>query len=511
MKRFLLLLSIVVFPVCSAQASEIRSVPLNELAALGSSKPLPDLSGALPDGSGSRSQVAALSGGLRTNLLEPPMRDLVSGDGQEAGQDDFELKIPEEELPDADIPLTLNSKVEYFITYFQTAGRKAFARWLSRSERYIPMMKEVLRKNGLPEDLVYLAMIESGFTPHAVSVASAVGPWQFISGTGKRYALRIDQWIDERRDPLKSTVAAAMYLKELYAMFNNDWYLAAAGYNAGENKILRAIDRYNTRDFWEIAKGSYLKRETKDYVPKLLAAAIIAKEPARYGFADVAYLPPIEFDTVTIPSRTDLDVAAKLCDVNSGTLKELNPELRRGCTPPDYPDYQLKVPKGKGALFTEAYLKLPVDERYKERITYTRYRAKKRDSLESIARRFGTTAKVLAEVNKIHVGRKVRGRTLLVPVMVASGEPDAGVKKVARAEAPAREKSKKGFTKYYTVKRGDTIHSLAKRFNISTRILTAWNNLKGKFALRPGKRIIVAKYVEKKGSLVPLAGSEENG
>ena len=162
-------------------------------------------------------------------------------------------------------------------------------------------MKEILRKEGMPEDLVYLAMIESGFTPHAVSVANAVGPWQFISGTGKRYDLKINDWIDERRDPIKSTVAAALYLKELYALFNNDWYLAAAGYNAGENKILRAINMYDTRDFWEISKGSYLKPETKDYVPKLLAAAIIAKEPAKYGFADVAYLPAMDLDTVADP------------------------------------------------------------------------------------------------------------------------------------------------------------------------------------------------------------------
>src|SRR5512138_2640421 len=214
--------------------------------------------------------------------LELPATEVAVRETPAAG-DDFELRLPEEELPESDIPLTLNSKVEYFVRYFQTSGRNAFSRWLSRSERYIPMMKEVLKKEGLPEDLVYLAMIESGFSPHAYSVAAAVGPWQFMSATGKRYALRIDQWIDERRDPLKSSVAAALYLKELYSLFNNDWYLAAAGYNAGENKILRAIDMYNTRDFWEISRGSYLKRETKDYVPKLLAAAIIAKEPAKYG------------------------------------------------------------------------------------------------------------------------------------------------------------------------------------------------------------------------------------
>jgi len=473
-----------------------------ELAALGSASTLPDLSGSMPAGFDSRSRGgAAGTAGRRTGSLEASMRDLIVIEEQMDSDDDFELKLPEESLPESDIPLTLNAQVEYFIRYFQTSGRKGFAKWLSRSERYIPMMKEVLKKHELPEDLVYLAMIESGFTPHAVSVASAVGPWQFISGTGKRYDLRIDQWIDERRDPLKSTVAAALYLKELYAMFNNDWYLAAAGYNAGENKILRAIDRYNTRDFWEISKGSYLKRETKEYVPKLLAAAIIAKEPARHGFADVAYLPPIEFDTVTIPSRTDLEVAAKLIDVDYQVLKELNPELRRWCTPPNYPGYELKIPKGKKRDFEQAYAQLPEDQRYTERIVYARYRARKKDTLASIASRYGTTPQALAEVNRLKVTAKVRGRTLLVPV-AAEKEPAV---QTAKAAAPRKE-SPKEFNKYYTVKKGDTIASLARKFNISARILAAWNDLKGKMALRPGKRLIIAKYMEKKGTMVPVSG-----
>jgi len=304
-------------------------------------------------------KVASLSNeSSLSRELELPSSEFFVVDEPEKLTGDFELKLPEESLPESDIPLTLNSKVEYFITYFQTSGREAFARWLSRSERYIPMMKRVLRNEKLPEDLVYLAMIESGFSPHAYSVASAVGPWQFMSGTGKRYALRIDQWIDERRDPFKSTVAAAMYLKELYGLFNKDWYLAAAGYNAGENKILRAIEMYNSKDFWQLAKGSYLKRETRDYVPKLLAAAIIAKDPAKYGFADVAYLTPIELDTIIIPSRTDLELVAKICDVPYQTVRDLNPELRRWCTPPDYPKYELKIPKGKKSLFEAEYAKI---------------------------------------------------------------------------------------------------------------------------------------------------------
>lgn len=434
------------------------------------------------------------------HALELPPTELFELPAQQAvlepdGPNEFELKLPEEELPESDIPLTLNGKVDYFVRYFQTVGRSAFARWLSRSERYIPMMKEVLRKEGLPDDLVYLAMIESGFTPHAVSWANAVGPWQFISGTGKRYSLRIDQWIDERRDPLKSTVAAALYLKELYSLFNNDWYLAAAGYNAGENKILRAINMYNTRDFWEMSKGTYLKRETKEYVPRLLAAAIIAKEPAKYGFADIAYLPPIEFDTVLIPSRTDLEVVAQLIGTTADDLRELNPELRRWCTPPNYPGYQLKVPKGSKAKFEDEYAKLPADQRFKERITYARYKVKRKESLAAVAKRFNTSPQVLAELNHLKQNAPLRGRTLVVPLSVAEKDPP----KVRRVAAAPQV-----FKKYYTVKRGDTLASVAKKFNVSTKVLAAWNNIKGKIALKPGKRIVVARYQEKRdGQMLP--------
>jgi peptidoglycan lytic transglycosylase D len=436
--------------------------------------------------------------------LELPAADLAMVAGDTALLDEFELRLPEENLPESDIPLTLNSRVEYFIRFFQTRGRGAFSRWLSRSERYIPMMKEVLRKEGLPEDLVYLAMIESGFTPHAYSVASAVGPWQFMSGTGKRYALRIDDWIDERRDPLKSSVAAALYLKELYSLFNNDWYLAAAGYNAGENKILRAIDMYKSRDFWQLAQGSYLKRETKEYVPKLLAAAIIAKEPAKFGFADVAYLPALELDTVTIPSRTDLELVARLIDVPYQTLKELNPELRRWCTPPDYSDYQLKLPRGKKGQFEAEFANVAVDQRYSERLVYSKYRVKKKETLVAIARRYNTTPEALAELNHLKQGARLRGRQLLVPIQLAAAKPAAPAPETSAAAAGAA----KDQATYYTVRKGDTLAALAKRFNVSATILSAWNNLKGKVALRPGKRLIVARSAAKDGG--PTATPQDN-
>lgn len=434
--------------------------------------------------------------------LELPSSEIYVASESKDGFEEFELKIPDYDLPESDIPLTVNSKVEYFINFFQTSGRTWFAKWLSRSERYLPMMKEVLKREGLPEDLVYLAMIESGFSPHAYSRASAVGPWQFIAGTGKRYSLRIDSWIDERRDPLKSTVAAAMYLKELYGLFNKDWYLAAAGYNAGENKILRAIDMYNSRDYWQLSQGGYLKRETKDYVPKLLAAAIIAKDPAKYGFADIAYLPPIEFDTVQIPVRTDLELVARLTGTNYETIRDLNPELRRWCTPPDYPGYELKIPKGKREVFLREYSGIPDGRKFTEKVSFSRYRAKRSDTIDSIALRFGVAAEEIARANKLDGAKKVRGRLLLIPLKsetVASEAP----------KAPVAQVKEKEIIQYYTVRRGDTLSSVAKRFNVSTKIIAAWNNLKGKISLKPGKKIIVAKIAEKKDK--NAVRTDENG
>jgi membrane-bound lytic murein transglycosylase D len=484
-----------------AHADVIQSeIPEKKVLTASASVASQQAYGSMKDGRSARKRGSLNEEGGLGRALELQPSDQFALDEPAENSNDFELKLPEESLPESDIPLTVNNKVEYFINFFQTSGRKSFAKWLSRSERYIPMMRRILKKEGLPEDLVYLAMIESGFSPHAYSVANAVGPWQFISGTGKRYSLRIDSWIDERRDPIKSTMAAAMYLKELYSLFNKDWYLAAAGYNAGENKILRAIDMYNSRDFWQLTQGAYLKRETKDYVPKLLAAAIIAKDPARYGFADVAYLPPIEFDTVVIPSRTDLELIARATGVSRENIRELNPELRKWCTPPDYPNYELKLPKGTKDTFLREYAKIPEDNRIEEKIAYMRYKAGRKDTLASISRRFNVKPEEIAELNHIGSSSRLRGRVLLLPARADTA--------VASAEAPRRvpavepRKAKKEFVKYYTVKHGDTLKAVARRFNVSEKIIAAWNNLKGRMKLNPGKRIIVAKFVERNGSMV---------
>lgn len=401
------------------------------------------------------------------------------------GSPDFTDPVLPDNVPADDIPLALNDKVEYFISFFQTKGRSTYARWLSRSARYLPMMKQILRKEGLPDELVYVAMIESGFQLHARSWANAVGPWQFMSATGRRYSLRIDQWVDERKDPVKATMAAAMYLKDLYGMFKNDWYLAAAGYNAGENKIFRAIDKYDTSDFWEISKGDYLKRETKEYVPKLLAAAIIAKDPVRYGFAEVVSVPIVEYDTVTLSSRTDLELAARLAGTTYQSIKELNPALRHWCTPPNYPDYELKIPKGTKDRFEQQYSAIPEEQRFSEKKLYSRYTASRKDSLKQVARRFGSTSGELAELNGLGKRDRIAGRTLIVPAKKSVNFIEEGRRK---------PKSTPDTTiHYYTVRKGDTLYALARRFKVSTRLLTVWNNLKSSAMLKPGKRLVIAK------------------
>ncbi|MDH4318748.1 MAG: lytic transglycosylase domain-containing protein, partial [Desulfobulbaceae bacterium] len=240
---------------------------------------------------------------------EETLRDELSGLDQLGEWDGGTADIS---TPQYDFPVTTNKQVEFYLELFQNKQHKHFARWLSRSKQYLTMIKPRLREAELPEDLAYLAMIESGFNPTAYSRAHASGLWQFIQSTGKNYGLRVDGWVDERRDPEKATEAAISYLGNLYHEFD-DWYLAVASYNAGEGKIRRAIERYNTRDFWQLARNSYLSLETKRYVPKLIAAIIIAKEPEKYGFGDIEFESEMAYEEVEVPPLTTLDAVALCC------------------------------------------------------------------------------------------------------------------------------------------------------------------------------------------------------
>jgi membrane-bound lytic murein transglycosylase D len=346
--------------------------------------------------------------GPRVVTIEPPVINESS--------DDFKLVI----LPiglhkketEFDIPIVINGKVEHYIQYFQTTIRDKFITWLSRSEKYIPFMKNLLKEHGLPKDLVYMSLIESGFNPYAYSRAKAVGLWQFISMTGKRYGLRVNWWVDERRDPEKSTIAAAKYLKDLYDLFAC-WYLAAAGYNAGEYKIIKAIKRYQTEDFWKLTNQRYLKRETKDYVPQMIAAALIAKDPEKYGFIDVAYQEPLRYEKVKVPELTDLCLIAKACETSLEEIKDLNPELRRGVTPPNETEYEIKIPFGKKDFFLKNFEALQPLEKFQ----FKTHLVKKGEALKGIAKHYRVDLEPLLEINHLNKTSPIsKGMTLLIPI-----------------------------------------------------------------------------------------------
>ena len=401
--------------------------------------------------------------------------------------DDFSLEILSEErqkqAPEFDIPIVINAKVEQFLQYFQTTARKVFSNWLARSEKYIPFMRNLLKENGLPEDLVYMALIESGFNPHAYSRSKASGPWQFIYLTGKRYGLRSDWWIDERRDPEKSTVAAAKYLKDLYDMFEC-WYLAAAGYNAGEKKIAAAMKRYGTEDFWELTKYRYLKQETKDYVPQMIAAALIAKDPEKYGFVGIEYQEPLRYEKVKVPEVTDLRLIARACEVTIDEIKDLNPELSRWCTPPNFPDYEIKIPFGKKELFLKNFEILSPGQKFQ----FKTHVVKNGETFSKIAKLYRVDLEPILDINRLNKkSRLSAGMNLLIPL---PKDQDVKLDRVASEKSANRiGRNSKPVETTYTIKRGDTLWSIADETGVNIGALTRWNNLHPEKKLMPGDKL----------------------
>jgi membrane-bound lytic murein transglycosylase D len=392
----------------------------------------------------------------------------------EESTDDFTLEVlPKDQNKQAlgfDIPIVINERVEHFIRYFQTTARNRFSNWLAQSEKYIPFMRNHLKENGLPEDLVYMALIESGFNPYAYSRSKASGPWQFIYLTGKRYGLRSNWWIDERRDPEKSTIAAAKYLKDLYDMFEC-WYLAAAGYNAGEGKIAKAMKRYRTEDFWELTKYRYLKRETKDYVPQMIAAALIAKDPEKYGFVDIEYEEPLRYEKVKVPEVTDLRLIAQACEVTLEEMKDLNPELSRWCTPPNFPDYEIKIPFGKKELFLKNFeiLDSVKKSQFKTHIV------KKGETFPKIARLYRIDLEPILEINQLNKkSRLSTGMNLLIPL---PKDQDSKPGSLAKKKSDGMDQSTEPIEMIYTIKKGDSLWSIANETGVNIGTLSRWNNL----------------------------------
>lgn len=270
------------------------------------------------------------------------------------------------------IPLILNDSVENEIAYFTTRGRNMFQHWLDSSARYLMVMKKILQEHNLPEDLAYLAMIESGFDPHAVSRKKAIGPWQFMIATGRKYGLSVDQWVDERRDPVKSTRAAATYLRDLHNLFGS-WPLALASYNAGTTKVLRAVLLARSEDFWDLRASRQIRKETRNYVPRYMAALIIAKDPRAYGFT-VPETEAYEFDEVIVRESTDLRQIARYARCSYEDIRELNPELIQGATPPKI-RYLLRLPPGTKSAYKAGVAKSLREEKFRqERIEAMRRR-----------------------------------------------------------------------------------------------------------------------------------------
>lgn len=327
-----------------------------------------------------------------------------------------EKAVAQTALPD--VPIVVNKKVDSFITYFQGRGRKYYEKWLGRSGDYMTMLREVLRQNGVPEDLSYIAFIESGLNPTVKSRANAVGMWQFIKGTAKRYGLRVDWWIDERMDPEKATHAAAKYFKNLYDQFGS-WYLAAASYNAGEGRVLRAVKKHNTEDFWELAsRKKPLARETKEYVPKYLAAMLIGKDPANFGFNEQDYSEGLNYDKVRVSEPTDLRVIAEASGTSVEEIKRLNPELLRWFTPPNYPNYEVKIPAGRTEMFVANMSKLPPAKK----MAFVTHKVRRGETIAKLAKRYGTSVNPIMYVNDLKGMRVKPGTTLIIPVSAKNGK-----------------------------------------------------------------------------------------
>ena len=309
------------------------------------------------------------------------------------------------------IPTLLNDRVKDFIDFFQNKADGFFTRSLARSQAYEGMMKQIFREKNLPEELFYLALIESGYNPEAQSRAKALGIWQFMSQTAKRFGLKVDKWVDERRDPEKSTYAAAEYLKSLHEMFNC-WYLATASYNAGEGKMLQAMKRAKSQDFWEISKHRYLKQETKEYVPMFLAAMIIAQDPQKYGFSNIEYHPPLMYEKVTVPPGTRLDRIARAAETDVDDIRTLNPSLRKDRTPPEGPSFEIKIPPGKKEAFESNFSRMKIfDPR-----TARKHQVHRGETLGQIAKKYRIDLQQLCEGNQITPKTPIRpGTTLFLP------------------------------------------------------------------------------------------------
>ncbi len=402
---------------------------------------------------------------------------------------------------------TFNShaRVQYYLDFFKGRGRQRMAIWLNRMPRYEAIIRERLQREGLPGDLVYLALIESGFSNTATSRAKAVGMWQFMKATGKGYGLRIDSWVDERRDPMRATDAAVRHLRDLNRRFNS-LYLAAAAYNAGSGKVSRGLGRLpddeseginSDATFFRLYDTKLLKRETKDYVPKLIAAALIAKQPERHGFG-VERQELFAYDSIIVPDMTGLDVLARLADTTVAAIRELNPQYLRLATPPGARSV-VRLPLGRGPVTVAAYAELPP----RQRVTFVEHFVARGETLSGIAVRYRVSQSLLLAANP-----KVKTRSLRIGQRVVV--PTGGTLSTKVARRMAEPVVAAGTTRrtFHRVSRGETISEIADEYGISQRELLDWNGLDARGRIRAGQRIRVsAPEVRTIPRFVPTPGA----
>jgi membrane-bound lytic murein transglycosylase D len=384
-----------------------------------------------------------------------------------------EARLPSvEEL--FDYPVVVNRRVLTWIDLYRTKAKRNFERGLRRSGRYLAMARRIFAEEGVPQDLVFLAHVESGFRHNARSSKRALGLWQFMRGTAKLCGLRCDGHVDERLDPEKSTRAAARHLRDLHAQFR-DWYLAFAAYNAGAGKVERAIRRSGTRDFWRIAETRFLRNETRNFVPAILAATILAKSPGAYGLTEQTD-PPLAYDTVPVDSPTDLRVVAQCCGAPLRDLETLNPALLLLQTPPHADAYEIRVPLGLGERFAKRIAQIPPEERL---VNY-RHNVRSGETLGLLARRYGTTVRAIQEANGMGRSTLIRaGRTLLIPSRnaAAAGSEDF----VWDGETSVKHK----------VRRGETLSHIAARHGVGVATIQRANNLASRNRIYAGQLLTI--------------------
>jgi membrane-bound lytic murein transglycosylase D len=373
-----------------------------------------------------------------------------------------------------DLQIPANDRVLSYIELFQGRLFDFMTAGLERSLRYLPMIREVFQEEGLPEDLVYVPLIESAFKANALSRARARGMWQFMPTTGREYGLDQTWFLDERADPEKATLAAARYLKWLNGFFDGDWNLALASYNAGPGRIQTAIRRARTTDYWKLtATSRYLPRETREYVPMIMAAMIIAKNPALYGF-EVGLVNPLGYDRVVVPNALDLKIIAEWIDVPVDELRELNPELRRTTTPAG--NHELKVPLGTAAT-VNAKLATADPSLY---VHFNFHTVRRGETLAGIARKHRISQQELRDANDLRATTRVRAnQTLMIPQRTASALPTSTTPRGATATATASvTPSRATGAVTYRVQRGDTLFGIARQFDTTVDVIKRLNRLR---------------------------------